>query len=86
MSAAVGANYASPVTVNGYPCWNCTDVEKAKKSVDPSARSDTTGPVDRSTQPTVRGAESAPDDVGSRPTVSAHDRAAGLGRLIDRLV
>ena len=24
--------------VNGYPCRDCTDVEKAKKGIDPNAR------------------------------------------------
>ncbi len=29
-------NYANPVYVNGYQCWNCTQVDEAKKGVDPS--------------------------------------------------
>lgn len=29
-------NYPSPVTVNGYACKNCTDVDYAKKNIDPS--------------------------------------------------
>ena len=29
-------NYPSPVTVNGYSCKNCTDVDYAKKNIDPS--------------------------------------------------
>jgi hypothetical protein len=28
-------NYPTPVTVNGYSCKNCTDVDNAKKHVDP---------------------------------------------------
>ena len=29
-------NYPSPVTVNGYSCKNCTDVDNAKKHIDPA--------------------------------------------------
>ena len=29
-------NYPNPVTVNGYACKNCTDVDYAKKNIDPA--------------------------------------------------
>ena len=29
-------NYPNPVTVNGYSCKNCTDVDLAKQHIDPS--------------------------------------------------
>jgi len=29
----VGANYSTPVTVNGFLCKNCTDVDYAKKHI-----------------------------------------------------
>ena len=29
-------NYPSPVTVNGYACKNCTDVDLAKQHIDPA--------------------------------------------------
>ena|SRR5438067_6306732 len=32
----VGANYSTPVTVNGFLCKNCTDVDYAKKHIDPA--------------------------------------------------
>ena len=28
-------NYPTPVTVNGYACKNCTDVDNAKRNIDP---------------------------------------------------
>lgn len=31
-----GANYSTPVTVNGFLCKNCTDVDYAKKHIDPA--------------------------------------------------
>jgi hypothetical protein len=33
-------NYPSPVQVNGYSCKNCTDVDYAKKHIDPEHPAD----------------------------------------------
>jgi len=33
---AISSNYPSPVMVNGYSCKNCTDVDYAKKHIDPA--------------------------------------------------
>jgi len=33
---SVSGDYAQPVNVNGYVCWNCSQVADAKKGVDPS--------------------------------------------------
>ncbi|MDQ7246957.1 hypothetical protein [Dongia sedimenti] len=34
---AIGStNYAQPVQVNGFLCRNCTDVDNAKKHIDPA--------------------------------------------------
>jgi hypothetical protein len=33
---AVSANYPVPVIVNGFTCKNCTDVDNAKKHIDPA--------------------------------------------------
>ena len=32
----IGGNYPAPVTVNGFLCRNCTDVDYAKKHIDPA--------------------------------------------------
>ena len=32
---AVSSNYAIPVQVNGFTCKNCTDVDYAKRHIDP---------------------------------------------------
>ena len=52
----IGTDYPSPVTVNGYSCKNCTDVDYAKKHIDPAhprsgpygvnAKDDPTAPKD----------------------------------------
>jgi hypothetical protein len=33
---SVSGDYAQPVDVNGYSCWNCSQVADAKKGVDPA--------------------------------------------------
>ena len=33
---AISGDYAQPVTVNGFACKNCTDVDYAKKHIDPA--------------------------------------------------
>lgn len=32
----ISGNYSSPVQVNGFSCRNCTDVDYAKKHIDPA--------------------------------------------------
>jgi len=33
---AISSDYPHPVQVNGYTCRNCTDVDYAKKHIDPA--------------------------------------------------
>ena len=33
---AISGDYANPVTVNGFTCKNCTEVDQAKKHIDPA--------------------------------------------------
>ena len=33
---AISGDYANPVTVNGFSCKNCTEVDLAKKNIDPA--------------------------------------------------
>ena len=33
---AISGDYSRPVYVNGYSCRNCTDVDNAKKNIDPA--------------------------------------------------
>jgi len=49
----ISANYPTPVQVNGFSCKNCTDVELAKKHIDPAhPRSGPYG-INARTDPTV---------------------------------
>lgn len=33
---AISGDYPNPVTVNGFACHNCTEVDQAKKHIDPA--------------------------------------------------
>lgn len=44
-------NYPSPVMVNGYSCKNCTEVDEAKKHIDPAHPKDGPFGVNANTQP-----------------------------------
>jgi len=33
---SIGTDYPQPVSVNGFSCKNCTDVDYAKKHIDPA--------------------------------------------------
>ena len=33
---SISVNYPTPVTVNGFSCKNCTEVDEAKKFIDPA--------------------------------------------------
>jgi hypothetical protein len=44
-------NYPSPVNVNGYQCKNCTDVDYAKKNIDPAHPTDGPFGVDAKAKP-----------------------------------
>lgn len=49
---AIGIDYPHPVQVNGFTCRNCTDVDNAKKHIDPAhPRSGPYG-IDAATDPT----------------------------------
>lgn len=37
---AISGDYPTPVNVNGFSCNNCTDVDKAKKHIDPARPKD----------------------------------------------
>jgi hypothetical protein len=65
-------NYPTPVTVNGYSCKNCTDVDNAKRNIDPAHPQD--GPfgvnrVPKPGEPKATGGVSAPGPANSSPAV-----------------
>lgn len=52
----VGTNYPTPVLVNGFLCKNCTDVDYAKKHIDPAHPKSGPYGIDAKNDPTVENA------------------------------
>ena len=55
----IGANYPTPVTVNGFVCKNCTDVDYAKKHIDPAHPKSGPYGIDAKNDPSVKNAPSS---------------------------
>ncbi|ESQ91540.1 hypothetical protein ABAC460_06025 [Asticcacaulis sp. AC460] len=49
---AISGDYPQPVYVNGFSCKNCTDVENAKKHIDPAHPKSGPFDVNADTDPT----------------------------------
>jgi hypothetical protein len=74
-------NYPTPVNVNGYSCKNCTDVDNAKRNIDPQRPQD--GPFGVNRLPKPGEAKTAADAVGaanSSPAVVLGGRLALIAR------
>lgn len=53
---AIGSDYPTPVTVNGFTCKNCTDVAYAKKHIDPAHPKSGPYGINAKSDPTVKNA------------------------------
>jgi hypothetical protein len=51
---AVTTNYSTPVMVNGFSCKNCTDVDYAKKHIDPAHPKSGPYGIDAKSDPSVQ--------------------------------
>ena len=73
---AIGSsNYASPVTVNGFSCRNCTDVSYATKRIDPAHPQSGPDGVSKASDPSQPPAVKAKAEH-ARTALAGHDRAA----------
>jgi hypothetical protein len=68
---AIGTDYSTPVIVNGYTCKNCTDVDYAKKHIDPAHPK--SGPYGINTK----------DDTTVKQTDTVSKPAPGVGTQLD---
>ncbi len=66
--ASISGNYPTPVQVNGFQCKNCTDVDYAKKHIDPAHPKSGPYGVDAKTDPSQQG----------KPSVSFGGALSGL--------
>ncbi len=95
----ISTNYATPVTVNGYQCSNCTQVDEAKKHIDPAHPKSGPFGIDAKTDPSVvdnpaliakaaatAGAQSngpGNDPAAGGGTGQSSSSTPGLGGLVD---
>jgi hypothetical protein len=78
---AIGStNYAQPVHVNGFICRNCTDVDNAKKHIDPAHPKSGPYGVNAATDPT--NPKSLIQSGGALPDTQA-SAVQSTGRLVD---
>lgn len=54
---SINSNYATPVSVNGFTCRNCTDVDYAKKHIDPEHPKSGPYGIDAKDDPTVHASQ-----------------------------
>ena len=73
---AISPDYPSPVTVNGFACKNCTDVDYAKKHIDPAHPKD--GPFGINAKEHKTGVQDGPAERGP-PIVFGGQLAAQFG-------
>lgn len=71
----ISGNYPTPVMVNGFQCKNCTDVDYAKKHIDPQHPKSGPYGIDAKDDPTVR--DSSPVRFGGALKVLNGLQAAG---------
>lgn len=50
---AISGDYSTPVNVNGFVCHNCTEVDQAKKNIDPAHPKAGPFGVDADKDPTI---------------------------------
>jgi hypothetical protein len=74
-------NYATPILVNGFQCKNCTDVDYAKKHIDPAHPKDGPYGIDaRTAGKPVAGSTGAP---AANAATLARSSIPGVGGLVD---
>jgi hypothetical protein len=76
---AISVNYPAPVYVNGFQCKNCTDVDYAKKHIDPAHPKDGPYGID------AINAGRKPADASDASAVASKP-ASGVGAVVNLLV
>ncbi|MDR3499601.1 MAG: hypothetical protein P4L72_10280 [Parvibaculum sp.] len=89
---ALTVNYPSPVTVNGFKCRNCTEVDEAKKHIDPAHPKSGPYGVDADSDPSISAtdprkirASEAKDQVSPGAAASPYPDP-NKGRLVNMIV
>lgn len=86
----IGGDYPTPVQVNGFSCRNCTDVDYAKKHIDPAHPRSGPYDVNAATDPSRTFSDKTKDaaSAGPAPSFSYSDKAQNVsgpdtGRNLD---
>ena len=82
----ISTNYATPVWVNGYQCKNCTDVDNAKKHIDPAHPKSGPFGIDAKSDPTVADNPTVVAKAATAPGAASPSPASstpGVGALVD---
>jgi hypothetical protein len=86
---AVSTDYPTPVMVNGFRCKNCTDVDYAKKHIDPAHPKSGPYGIDAKDDPTVKQTNAGTSGTGTSSIGTSATSAAkpapppGLGAQLD---
>ena len=72
---SINLNYAQPVVVNGYACWNCHQVSEAKQGVNPA----TQGPFAVQASPAATAAAPGAASAQVTPPSALPDGANPIG-------
>jgi hypothetical protein len=86
---AVSTDYSTPVMVNGFRCKNCTDVDYAKKHIDPAHPKSGPYGIDAKDDPTVKQTDAVTPSTGTPNSGTSVTSAAkpappaGLGAQLD---
>jgi len=75
----ISADYPQPVRVNGFTCKNCTEVDEAKKHIDPAHPKSGPYGVNAASDPTVKPDPLAQSDAQRVKAATA----PGVGGVID---
>jgi hypothetical protein len=76
---AISTDYPTPVMVNGFRCKNCTDVDYAKKHIDPAHPKSGPYGIDAKDDPTVK----QTDTASSVTAIAKPAPPPGLGVQLD---
>lgn len=81
---AIRTDYPTPVMVNGFRCKNCTDVDYAKKHIDPAHPKSGPYGIDAKDDPTVKQTDTASSGASASVTrVAKPPPPPGLGTQLD---
>jgi hypothetical protein len=80
---SVSANYPQPVQVNGFTCHNCTDVDYARKHIDPAHPKSGPYGINAKNDPTVTNAVTFGGNLKSLNDAAQPANDASSTRLLD---